>query len=55
MIGVAAAVQLAMVWLGAGLVFGLPSHAILNSRLVSFAIKSHNNRGAGVAAYALAY
>jgi hypothetical protein len=55
LIGVAAAVQLAIfpVWLGAALVLGLPGHAILYSRLLSFAINLVTIAVAGVGAYAI--
>ena len=55
LIGVAAAVQLAIfpVWLGAALVLGLPAHAILYPRLLSFGINLVTIAAAGVGAYAL--
>ena len=55
LIGVAAAVQLAIfpVWLGAALVLGLPDHAILYSRLLSFGINLVTIAAAGVGAYAI--
>lgn len=55
LIGVAAAVQLAIfpVWLGAALVLGLPAHAILYSRLLSFGINLVTIAAAGVGAYAI--
>jgi hypothetical protein len=55
LIGVAAAVQLAVfpVWLGAALVLGLPAHAILYSRLLSFGISLVTIAAAGVGAYAI--
>ena len=55
LIGVAAAVQLAIfpVWLGAALVLGLPDHAILYPRLLSFAINVVTIAAAGVGAYAI--
>jgi len=54
LIGVAAAVQLAIfpVWLGAAFVIGIPSHAILHSRLLSFAINITSIAACAVAAYA---
>ena len=55
LIGVAAAVQLAIfpVWLGAALVLGLPDHAILYPRLLSFGINLVTIAAAGVGAYAI--
>ncbi len=55
LIGVAAAVQLAIfpVWLGAAFVLGLPGHAILYSRLLSFGINLVTIAAAGVGAYAI--
>lgn len=55
LIGVAAAVQLAIfpVWLGAALVLGLPAHAILYSRLLSFGVNLVTIAAAGVGAYAI--
>ena len=54
-IGVAAAVQLAIfpVWLGAALALGLPDHAILYSRLLSFGINLVTIAAASVGAYAI--
>ncbi len=55
LIGVAAAVQLAIfpVWLGAALVLGLPDHAVLYPRLLSFGINLVTIAAAGVGAYAM--
>ena len=55
LIGVAAAVQLAIfpVWLGAALVLGLPDHAILYPRLLSFSINVVTIAAASVGAYAI--
>jgi hypothetical protein len=55
LIGVAAAVQLAIfpVWLGAALVLGLPDHAILYPRLLSFGVNLVTIAAAGVGAYAI--
>ena len=48
-------VQLAIfpVWLGAALVLGLPDHAILYPRLISFGINLVTIAAAGVGAYAI--
>jgi len=55
LIGVAAAVQLAIfpVWLGAALALGLPDHAIVYERLLSFGINLVTIAVAGVGAYAI--
>ncbi len=54
LIGVAAAVQLAIfpVWMGAALVLGLPDHAVLYPRLMSFVINFATISAFAVAAYA---
>lgn len=54
LIGVAAAVQLAVfpTWLGAATVIGLPARAILDERLLSFAINLATIAGTAVVAYA---
>ena len=54
LIGVAAAVQLAIfpVWMGAALVVGLPPHAVLYPRLLSFAINLGSIAVCAFAAYA---
>jgi len=55
LIGVAAAVQLAIfpVWLGVALILGLPDHAVLYPRLLSFGINLVTIAAGGVGSYAL--